>query len=271
MRGEEHGGDQQAPDRERTGQLEWAGEPPPPRTGQVPGAGGSLVHGRFAPREFLDGIDRYLRLEDPERRKDLLEAIRTRAEQLQEQDKDLPVDPQSEGVLALISTMLAAYEILLPLFDNDQRRTILFLQQIVGAVAQRPFEVAFEAVSKREHPLGRYPEGVPHGGPAVRLLLRHRLPAPGRRHLRDASPSRFFRDHFTRHGNPMLTAALCAWDANWMRAVDPAVSGLRAERTTLMSLGDDACRFRVVATDDPLATYTDVLQQRSSEVPGRSE
>jgi hypothetical protein len=30
-----------------------------------------------------------------------------------------------------------------------------------------------------------------------------------------------------------------------MKAIDPAVSGLRAERPTLMSLGDDACRFRV--------------------------
>jgi hypothetical protein len=49
-----------------------------------------------------------------------------------------------------------------------------------------------------------------------------------------------------------------------MRAVDPAVSGLRAERTSLMSLGDDACRFRVVRTGDPLAPYTDKLQERFS-------
>jgi L-2-amino-thiazoline-4-carboxylic acid hydrolase len=72
----------------------------------------------------------------------------------------------------------------------------------------------------------------------------------------------FFRDHFTRRDNLPLTTVMCAWDANWMRAVDPAVSGLRAERTSLMSLGDDACRFRVVRTDDPLATYTDKLQER---------
>ena len=55
---------------------------------------------------------------------------------------------------------------------------------------------------------------------------------------------------------------LCAWDAGWMGAVDPAVSGLRAERPTLMSLGDDACRFRVLETDDWLAAYTDALQAR---------
>ena len=68
-------------------------------------------------------------------------------------DKDLPVDSQSEGMLALASTVLAAYETLLPLFDDDQRRTILFLQHVVGAVARRPFEIAFEALGKREHPL----------------------------------------------------------------------------------------------------------------------
>ena len=37
---------------------------------------------------------------------------------------------------------------------------------------------------------------------------------------------------------------------------------MRAERTSLMSLGDDACRFRVVRTGDPLAFYTDALDQR---------
>jgi hypothetical protein len=121
---------------------------------------GRWFMGRFAPREFLDGIDRYLRLETPERRQELLEAIKTRAEELQEQDQDLPVDPQSEGMLALTSTILTAYETPLPIFDNDQRRTILFLQQIVGAVAQRPFEVAFEALSKRQHPLDAIDKAV---------------------------------------------------------------------------------------------------------------
>jgi hypothetical protein len=41
-----------------------------------------------------------------------------------------------------------------------------------------------------------------------------------------------------------------------MRAIDPAVSGLRAERTSLLSLGDDQCRFAVLETGDPLAIPT---------------
>jgi hypothetical protein len=53
-----------------------------------------------------------------------------------------------------------------------------------------------------------------------------------------------------------------SWDTNWMRAIDPAVSGLRAEGASLLSLGDDQCRFAVLKTDDPLAGYTDNLEQR---------
>jgi hypothetical protein len=44
-----------------------------------------------------------------------------------------------------------------------------------------------------------------------------------------------------------------------MTALDPATSGLRAERPSLMSLGGDRCRFRVLRTDDPLAEHTDAL------------
>jgi hypothetical protein len=49
---------------------------------------------------------------------------------------------------------------------------------------------------------------------------------------------------------------------NFIKAIDPSVSGLRAERTSLLSLGDDECRFAVLETDDPLAGYTDTLNQR---------
>jgi len=159
-------------------------------------------------------------------------------------DKDLPVDSQSEGMLALTSTVLAAYETLLPLFDDDQRRTILFLQHVVGAVARRPFEIAFEALGKREHPLDAIEKACPKEGPLYGSYydIAFDRQAAGTFEMRVHRC--FFRDHFTRRNNPLLTTVMCAWDANWMRAVDPAVSGLRAERPSMMSLGDDACRFR---------------------------
>jgi hypothetical protein len=41
-----------------------------------------------------------------------------------------------------------------------------------------------------------------------------------------------------------------------------ASCGLRAERTSLLSLGDDQCRFAVLETNDPLVGYTDKIEQR---------
>jgi hypothetical protein len=63
---------------------------------------------------------------------------------------------------------------------------------------------------------------------------------------------------------------MCAFDVTFMQAIDPAVSGLRAERTSLLSLGDDECRFTVLETDDPLAEYRDKLDQRfaNAQEPG---
>jgi hypothetical protein len=72
----------------------------------------------------------------------------------------------------------------------------------------------------------------------------------------------FFRDFFDRHEARLVTTVMCAFDVNLMKAIDPSVGGLRAERTSLLSLGDDQCRFAVLETDDPLAGYTDKLDER---------
>ena len=225
---------------------------------------GSWFMGRFAPRELLEGVGRYLRLQTPERRDELLDVIRTRAEEIAEADQDLPVDAQSMGMLALTSTVLAAYETLLPLFDNDERRTILFLQHVVGAVARRPFEIAFETLGNRAHPLNAIEAACRKEGPLYGSYYDIAFDRLDTGTFEMRVHRCFFRDHFVRHGNLPLTTVMCAWDANWMQAVDPMASGLRAERPSLMSLGDDACRFRVVATDDPLATYSDKLQQQQT-------
>jgi hypothetical protein len=55
---------------------------------------------------------------------------------------------------------------------------------------------------------------------------------------------------------------MCAWDTSWIRAVDRAVSGLRAERTSGLSFGDNQCRFAVLDADDPRAGCIDMIEQR---------
>src|SRR5262249_9212418 len=131
----------------------------------------------------LEGIGRLLRLETPERKDELLALIRTRAEELEEADRDLPVDGPSQGMLALTTTVLAAYEALLPVFDEDQRRTILFLQHVLGAAAVGDrLRAPRQAWGRR----GRDRGVVPPGGPLLRLLLQHRVRPARRRSLRDA-------------------------------------------------------------------------------------
>jgi hypothetical protein len=172
---------------------------------KILGAEARWVMGRVMAGDFLDGVDKYLHLVAPEREKELSAAIRARAGELAEADKDMIVDQPSEGALGIGAAVLASFETLLPLFDGDERRTILYLQHVMGEVLTR-----------------------------------------------------------------LVTTVMCAWDTNWMRAIDPAVSGLRAERTSLLSLGDDQCRFAVLETDDPLAGYTDKIEQRfaAQQEPG---
>lgn len=250
------------PDDTKAGARVRAPRPRRPVADKVMELEGRWMMGRLGPHDLYDGIDRFLRLEESEKKDELLGTIRARTRELQDADADMPVDGPSKGMLALTAAILAAYETLLPLFEGDEHRTILFLQHVVGAVARRPFEIAFEALGRREDALD-----------AIDAACRREAPFYGSyfdltydRQDADTFEMRaercFFLDYFTRHDNARLTTVLCAWDAGWMRAVDPAVSGLRAERSTVMSLGDDACRFRVVRTEDRLAPFTDALQQR---------
>lgn len=216
--------------------------------------------GRTMPDELLEGIGRYLRLVAPEREHELVDAIRDRAEALIAGDRDLAVDGPAEGMLALSAVILAAHETLLPLFDGDGRRTILYLRHVFGTVLRRSFEVAVEALTRKDGPLDALDRACRRGfamyGDSFDIAFDRVDPATFEMRVGRCA----FHDFFTRHGAPEVTTVVCAWDAGWMTALDPAVSGLVAERTTLLSQGDDACRFRVLATDDPVAAHRDALR-----------
>jgi hypothetical protein len=172
------------------------------------------------------------------------------------------VDKPSEGALGIGVAVLASFETLLPLFDGDERRTILYLQHVMGEVLTRPYEIAFKTLSEREHPLDKIDKVCRAEAPfyGAGWDIDYERPNPG---LFEMKVKRcFWRDFFDSHDSPLVTTVMCAWDTNLMRAIDPAVSGLRAERTSLLSLGDDQCRFAVLETDDPLAGYSDKIEQR---------
>ncbi|GAA4903185.1 L-2-amino-thiazoline-4-carboxylic acid hydrolase-like protein [Actinomycetospora succinea] len=221
---------------------------------------GRWTMGRALPRDLLSTIGAWLRREFPDRRAFVLAVIRRRAEEIREEDAGLPVDGPAEGMLALSATVLAAHETLIDVFDGDARRTVLFLRQALGSVLRRPFQVTFGAPGRRDDPLGAIESACRAEAGRHGASVDIRVERPDADAVEMRVERCFFHDFFARRGVGDVTTVMCAWDATWMRAVDPAVSGLRAERTTLRSQGDDACRFRVVCTEDPAATFVDALR-----------
>lgn len=229
------------------------------------GAEGQWVFGRVMPRDVLQGIGRYLKRVAPEREKELLDQIRGRAEELSQADGDMAIDQPAKGLLTMASVILAAYEILLPMFGDDQRRTIMYLQRVVGSVLRRPLELGVEALVKHDPSLDSL-DAVCRKDFAMYgsyFDIEFGRPDPDTFEMR--VDRCFFRDFFDRHDARPVTTVFCGWDANWMQALDPATSGLRSERTSLLSLGDDACRFRVMTTDDPLADHSDALERQFAD------
>jgi hypothetical protein len=226
------------------------------------GAEGHWLMGRVMPRQFLDGVGKYLEQFQPDRKDEVMDAIKARAEEVVEDDQDLITDGPSKGALAVCGVVLATYEKLLPLFDGDKSRTILFLQHVMGGVLERPYEITFSALSERKDALDKLDKACRKMQTFYPSYFEWDFgrPDPG---TFDMKVKRcFFRDFFDRHDARLVTTVMCAFDVSFMQAFDPAVSGLRAERTSLLSLGDDECRFTVMETDDPLAEYSDKLDQR---------
>ena len=169
--------------------------------------------------------------------------------------------------MAICAVVLASYETLLPFFDNDKERMIRELLQMRRAVLEKPYETIFGGLSRREDGLDKLESACRKEEPFYGASWDIEYARP-REDLFEMKVHRcFYRDFFERHDMLLLTTVMCAFDVNFMRAIDPAESGLRAERSSLMSLGDEECRFAVLETDDPKALYSDVLEQRFAESP----
>jgi hypothetical protein len=228
-------------------------------------AEGRWLMGRVVPHQLLRGIDRHLTVIAPDRRDELTGRIEARAAELVEEDGDLAVDGAAKGMLAMSATVLAGYEALLPELDGDERRTILFLQHVFGEVLERTIDVVIAALARGDEPLDAVEKAMRRSSGMYGSYFDFDFDRTDPDNFEMRVSRCLFRDFFARHNALLVTTVLCSWDANWMKALDPAVTGLRSERTTLLSLGDDACRFLVAKTDDPLASYEDALQRRFVE------
>jgi hypothetical protein len=64
----------------------------------------------------------------------------------------------------------------------------------------------------------------------------------------------FYHDVLVANSAPELTPAMCAFDGNWIEAIDPDKHGIRFDRATTIGLGGTHCPFHFHRTD---ATATD--------------
>lgn len=226
------------------------------------GLEGRWLMGRVIPHQLLERIESHLVLVAPGRESELTERIARRAAELVEEDAAMAVDGPARGMLAMSAVVLAGYEVLRPELDDDGPRTVLFLQHVFGEVLKRSMEIVIGALTSRKEPIEAVDKAIRKSSAMYGSYFRFEFERPDPDTVEMRVERCFFRDFFARHDALIVTTVLCAWDANWMRALDPAVSGLTAERSTLLSLGDDACRFTVRKTDDPLATYGDAIDRR---------
>jgi hypothetical protein len=114
---------------------------------------GRWLMAKLMPHKLIEGIRHHLDVTAPERSERVVNAIKARAKQLVEEDRDLAVDGPANGMLAMSAVVLTAYEELLPEFHGDKRRTILFLQHLFGEVFRRTMEVVVKALTRGDDPL----------------------------------------------------------------------------------------------------------------------
>jgi hypothetical protein len=226
------------------------------------GAEGNWLMGRVMPRQFLDGVGKYLHHFEPENEDEVLAAIDARAAELVEEDQDLVTDGPSKGALAISALVLATYENVLPLFDGDQRRTILFLQHVMGGVLERPYEITFSSLSQRKDALDKLEKAC--------RMMQDFYPAYFEWDFGRPDPATFdmrvkrcfFRDFFDRHDARLVTTVLCAFDVSFMQAFDLAVSGLRASappcsRSATTSAGSRFSRPTIRSPSTPTSSTND--------------
>ncbi|SEG73778.1 L-2-amino-thiazoline-4-carboxylic acid hydrolase [Thermomonospora echinospora] len=179
----------------------------------------------------------------------LVAVMRTRHERLQAANAHLIVDEPARHNLRITLAVAAAYESLLPRLGRDAAIDTVraaLVEPLGDAVhvgtramldaAPDPF-AALVAVSKsrEEHAFGK---GFTFRRPADddrRYLLNiHRC---------------FYHDVLVANSVPELTPAMCAFDANWIEAIDPDRDGFRFERVTTIGLGGTHCPFHFTRTD----------------------
>ncbi|WP_158884684.1 L-2-amino-thiazoline-4-carboxylic acid hydrolase [Amycolatopsis anabasis] len=207
-----------------------------------------LAEGEYTPDPakdltlLLDGFFEHLAraLELPA---DRLGAIRRRHAELEESNAHLIVDEPARYNLKLTLALVAAYQFLRPELGRDKAIAAIqaaFVEPYAEDMrsgtramldaAPDPFTAMVDMAKSRE----KYAFGAG-------FEFRHAAD-DDRRFFEDVHRC-FYHDVLVANGAPELTPSMCAFDANWIEAIDPARHGFRFERRTTIGMGGTHCPF----------------------------
>lgn len=180
---------------------------------------------------------------------DAVAAMRARHEGLLAANRRMTVDEASVHNLRMTLALVAAYQNLLPRLGRDEALDLVrtaFNEPLAEGVRQGtramldyspdPFRAMVElAKSREEHAFG------------AGFDFRH--PADDDDRFFADVHRCFFHEVLVANSAPELTPVMCAFDANWIEAIDPAKHGFRFERPTTIGLGGPHCPFHFIRTD----------------------
>ncbi|WIY06127.1 L-2-amino-thiazoline-4-carboxylic acid hydrolase [Amycolatopsis mongoliensis] len=169
--------------------------------------------------------------------------IRARHEELVEANRHLEVDEPARHNVRMTLALVAAYEHLEPELGRERaietiRKAFVeplgrYVREGTRAMldaAPDPFE-AMVAVAKAR-------ESTSFG---AGFTFRHPVD-DGTRFFQDVHRCHYH-DVLVANGAAELTPVMCAFDANWIEAIDPPEHGFRFDRATTIGLGGTHCPF----------------------------
>lgn len=173
----------------------------------------------------------------------LTAGMRARQDDLEAANRARVVDAPARQNLRMVMALVAAYEALRPRLGRDAALGLVrvcFNEPFADAIregtrarldgAEDPFASIVEMSKAREE--FAFGKGFAF----------ERSADDGDRYHVDVRRC-FFHEALSANGAPELTPVLCAFDANWIDAIDPGDHGFRFERPTTIGTGGTHCPF----------------------------
>ncbi|HEU5160211.1 MAG TPA: L-2-amino-thiazoline-4-carboxylic acid hydrolase [Streptosporangiaceae bacterium] len=176
---------------------------------------------------------------------DLAARLRRRHERLLADQRDRVVDAASRHNLALTLAVLAGYRELTPLYDDDERLLGLLRDAFVEPLRAPVRTGTAAALDAAPDPfaamveISRYRERHAFG---AGFVFTH--PHDDDDHYVAQVERCYYHDVLSANDAARLTPVFCAFDANWIDAIDPDRHGFAFDRPTTIGTGGVTCPFR---------------------------